>query len=55
MITFKSTSQIKEDNPITLAIYAKDNNILEVDQWKSLKKYVRCKKKLHQLIKQAKH
>ena len=42
------------DDPITCAEYADNNKLLDTHGWKSLRKYVKNKKKLDHLLKQAK-
>ena len=53
-ITFEPISIMKEDDPIFLAKYARDQGLLNTDGWKSLNKYARRKKKLKRMINQAK-
>ena len=38
-ITFEPLTTFGKNDPITCAIYAKDNNLLETDDWKFLCKY----------------
>ena len=44
---------MKADDPITMAQYAKEHDLLDKDGWKSLRKYTRREKKLAQLIQQV--
>ena len=53
-ITFEPINLIKEDDPVTLAAYAKEHNLLETDGWKSLNRYAKREKKLKRLVNQAK-
>ena len=52
--TFKPLNIIFADDPITLAIYAKENNLLNTEGWKKLKRIARRQQKFGRLIKQAK-
>ena len=45
---------LKKDIPVDLAIYAKENNILELDGWNTLKRLADRSKLTEQLVKQAK-
>ena len=53
-ITMEPIGIIKEDDPVTLAAYTKEHNLLDTDGWKSLKQFVRREKRLKRLIRQAK-
>ena len=53
-ITFEPFQDIFEDDPLTLAIYAKKNNLLETEGWKQLKRIANREKKLLRTVKQAK-
>ena len=44
---------MKVDDPITCAEYADNMKLLNTHDWKSLRKYTKNKKKLDQLLKQA--
>ena len=52
--TYEPLAKAIADDPITLALYAKENNLLNVPGWKSLKKHARREKKLIRLINQVK-
>ena len=45
---------VRKDDPLTLAQYAVDNDLLEVDGWKSLKRIAKNRKVLKRMIKQLK-
>ena len=53
-ITFEPFQTIYADDPVALSIYARDNNLLDLEGWRRLKPYARRQKKLNRLIKQAK-
>ena len=53
-VTWEPLSIMAKDDPITCAVYAKDNNLLETDGWKTLRKYARRATKLARQVKQAK-
>ena len=53
-LTWKPLSIIAKDDPITCASYAMDHNLLDTNDWKSLRKYVRCAKKFEHMLKQIK-
>ena len=44
---------IATDDPITCAEYASDNGLLDTLGWKRLRKFVRNKKTLDRMVKQA--
>ena len=50
----ESFEALKEDIPVNLAIYAKQNNLLELDGWDTLKKLTDILKLTERLVKQAK-
>ena len=52
--TFEPFDTIYEDDAISLALYARDNNLLETAGWKRLKRFTKRKKKMNRLINQAK-
>ena len=52
--TFEPFNVIYEDDAISLANYARDNNLLETDGWKRLKRFAKRTKKLKRMINQAK-
>ena len=45
---------MKDDNPITMAKHAVENNMLETPGWRSLKWHAKRQKKLNCLINQVK-
>jgi hypothetical protein len=45
---------ISIDDPVTCAEYAKKNNLLNSDGWKQFQHIAKSKKKLQQMINQAK-
>ena len=52
--TFEPFDTIYEDDAISLAIYARDNNLLDTSGWKRLKRFAKRQKKLKRMINQAK-
>ena len=52
--THEPISKIHQDDPITLAKYAKDNDLLDTVGWKRCKPHARRTVKLNRLIKQVK-
>ena len=52
--TWEPLSIIAKSDPVTCAIYADENNLLNKDGWKHFTKLARRKKKLLQLARQAK-
>ena len=53
-ITSEPLSIIAADDPVTCAIYARDNNLLELDGWKRFKRLAKRQKKLFRMANQAK-
>ena len=53
-ITWEPLSILKKSDPISCAIYAKENDLLELQGWKAFKKLARKQKKLLRLVNQAK-
>ena len=53
-ITWEPVNVIELDDPITLALYARDHNLLDVPGWKRFKKIASNEKKLKRLVRQAK-
>jgi len=53
-ITSKPLSVIAADNPVTCAIYARDNGLLNMDRWKWFKCLAKPDKKLLHMVNQAK-
>ena len=52
--TFEPLSTIAADDPVTCAIYARDNNLLEEEGWKRFKRIAKRQKKLIRMANQAK-
>ena len=52
--TYEPLSLMAKDDPVTCAIYAKDNNLLHLDGWKRFKKLANRQKKLLRMANQAK-
>ena len=52
--TFEPLSTIAADDPVTCAIYAKENGLLEEDGWKQFCHLAHCQKKLIRMANQAK-
>lgn len=52
--TFEPLHVIAADDPVTCAIYAKDNNLLDKEGWKRFKNIAKRQKKLLRLVNQAK-
>ena len=53
-ITFEPLRIIAESDPVSVAIYARDNNLLHLDGWKKFQKLARRQKKLLRMANQAK-
>ena len=53
-VTAEPLQVIASDDPVTCAIYAKENNLLDLPGWKRFKPLAKCQKKFTQLINQAK-
>jgi len=53
-ITHEPLSNIIADDPVTVAIYAKDNDLLDTPGWKRLKRIANRSKKLKRMANQAK-
>src|SRR6056300_1655760 len=53
-ITPEPLSIIGKDDPVACAIYARDNNLLELDGWKRFKSIAKRQKKLLRMVNQAK-
>jgi hypothetical protein len=53
-ITSEPLSVIAADDPITCAIYAKENSLLHLDGWKRFKRIANREKKLLRMVNQAK-
>ena len=53
-ITFEPLSVIAADDPITCALYAKQNNLYNLDDWKRFRYLIKKKKQLTRAIKQCK-
>ena len=52
-VTTESLSIIAADDHVTCAIYARENNLLDLDGWKPLKGIERRDKKLLKMVNQA--
>ena len=52
--TFEPLATIAADNPVTCAIYAKENDLLELDGWRQFKQIAHCEQKLIRMANQAK-
>jgi hypothetical protein len=52
--TNESMTTIAADDPVTCAIYAKDNNLLDVPGWKRFKSIARCQQHMFCMASQAK-
>ena len=52
--TYEPLALIKKDDPVTCATYAKDNNLLDLPGWKSLKRIATRTKMYNHMVKQAK-
>lgn len=53
-ITAEPLSVIGKDDPVTCALYARDNDLLELDGWKRFKPIAKRQKKLLRMVNQAK-
>ena len=53
-ITAEPLNVLAADDPVSCAIYGRDNNLLELDGWKRFKKLANRHKKLLRLVNQAK-
>ena len=53
-ITSEPLSVIAADDPVTCALYAKENNLLELDGWKRFKGIAKRQQKLLRMVNQAK-
>jgi len=51
--TFEPLSMVVKDDPVTIAKYAKANDLLDIPGWKHLKRYTRCVKMFNRMLKQA--
>ena len=52
--TYEPLNIIAADDPVSCAIYAKENNLLEKEGWKRFKRLAKYQKKLVRLVNQAK-
>jgi hypothetical protein len=52
--TYEGLDIIMKDDPVMLAQYAEDNGLLDTPGWKNLKRFVKDKKMLTRMVKQAK-
>eukprot|EP00980_Cylindrotheca_fusiformis_P001082 scaffold304_cov98-Cylindrotheca_fusiformis.AAC.2 len=53
-VTYEPLRNIAADDPVTCAIYAQDNNLLETDGWKRFKRIAQRSKKLLRMVNQSK-
>ena len=53
-MTWEPLSIIAASDPVTCAIYAKDNNLLEHDGWKRFSRLARRQKKMLRMANKAK-
>jgi hypothetical protein len=53
-ITSEPLVVIAADDPVSCAVYAKDNDLLELDAWKRFKPIAKQQKKLFRMVNQAK-
>jgi len=53
-VTPEPLKVVAKDDPVTCAIYAADNNLLDVDGWKQFKRIANRQKKLLRMVNQAK-
>ena len=53
-ITTEPLSIIAADDPVSCAVYARDNNLLDVDGWKRFRGIAKRQQKLHHMVNQAK-
>ena len=51
--TWEPLEIIAQDDPVTLAIYARDNDLLDVPRWKRFKRIAKCQKYLIRAVKQS--
>ncbi len=54
-VTSEPLTIIAADNPVTCAIYAKENGLLDLDSWKRFKGIAKHDKKFLRMVNQAKH
>ena len=52
--TYEPLSQLKADDPVTVAVYAKQNGLLDEPGFKSLKKIANQEKKMLRMLNQSK-
>ena len=52
--TYEPLHLVAADDPVTCAIYAKENGLLEEDGWRRFRRIANCQKKCIRLINQAK-
>ena len=52
-ITYEPLALIAKDDPVSCAIYARDNNLLDVPGWKQFKPIARNQKRLTRMLNQA--
>ena len=52
-VTYEPLTLISKDDPITCAVYAKKNDLLDTTGWKHLKRYAKTSKRLIRAVKQS--
>ena len=52
-VTYEPLAIIAKSNPVTCAIYADKNNLLELEGWRQFKKIAKRQKKFLRMVKQA--
>jgi hypothetical protein len=51
--TYEALDQVRKDDPVTVAKYAVDNNLLDTDGWKLLRHIAKNQKKLDRMLRQS--
>ena len=51
--TYEALDMIRKDDPISLAKYAAENNLLDTNGWKKLRRYAKNQKKLDRMLRQS--
>ena len=52
-VTYEPLTLISKDDPITCAVYAKKHDLLDITEWKHLKRYAKISKRLIRAVKQS--
>jgi len=52
--SYEPLNSIKASDPVTLVLYAKENNLLDTDGWKGLRRHAKGTKKMMRRINQIK-